>query len=768
MKTTEVVRKRINVRGIVQGVGFRPFIYNLADKYNLSGFVGNNKSGVEIEVEGEEKLIQEFINDIRSKSPPLSAVYEIKFNLIDPVYVKGFTINKSSQELGNQTFISPDVSICDDCKHELFDETGRRFLYPFINCTNCGPRFTIIENIPYDRKHTTMKRFQMCDECEAEYRNPLNRRFHAQPNACSKCGPQVWFESENETVKSDDAIFYVAKLLKKGKIVAIKGLGGFHIAVDASDEEAVKKLRKRKGREAKPFALMADDINSIRMLAYVNANEEELLKSYQKPIVLLNKKENDSIAENVAPGNPKLGVILPYTPLHYILFYHYKKHFQNGSAAALVMTSANYSEEPIAVSNEDAKERLSNIVDGFLLHDRDILIRSDDSVSVFINDKERIIRRSRGYIPKPVLLKENYPGILALGAELKNTICLIKDDRAFLSQHIGDLSNYRGYNFFRETTNHLQKIIDCEAEYFVRDLHPDYLSSQWLIGSNNKKQLVVQHHHAHMASCMTEHGINEKVIGIALDGTGLGYDNNIWGGEIFIGDYTSLQRLSHLENMILPGGDNAIKEPWRIAFAYIYYTFGENFPTLDFMKVSPVETIKMMMDKKINCIETSSTGRLFDAVAAIAGGPQEIRYEAEAAIHLTHAYDYQNEEVYEIKDNENIIPVKEIIKSVVKDVLKKESYSNISSRFHNTLVKLLIEKMIQTEKQYGTKKVVLSGGSFQNEVLLSKLENGLNKLGFEVYSHLKVPTNDGGISLGQAVIAGELINKGLTEVQYIN
>lgn len=762
-----IKRERIHISGIVQGVGFRPFVYNLAKHLNLKGFVTNTREGVLIEAEGQD--LDAFINLLKDEAPPLSEIEEIKKENIATLNSTTFKIIKSEKSLGNKTLISPDVSICSDCLTELFEENNRRFLYPFINCTNCGPRFTIIENIPYDRPLTTMKNFKLCEPCREEYENPGDRRFHAQPNACSDCGPSVWIEYENEKIYGSKNVFeFAANQIINGEIGAVKGLGGFHLCCLASDNNAVKKLRERKHRPAKPLAVMVPDIETAEVIAFADDAERRILSSKERPILLLKKKK--LLSGIIAPGNKRIGVMLPYTPLHYILFYFLKKLLPEKSVPALIMTSANISEEPICITNEDAGERLNGITDFYLFHNRDILIRSDDSVGIMINGKFRMIRRSRGYVPKRIKLLYSTPTILAVGAELKNTICITKGKNAFISQHIGDITNLRSYNFFEETIEHMQKIMDCKAEVVVCDLHPDYLSTRW--ANNSGLPLIkVQHHHAHLASCMAEHGLDENVIGLILDGTGFGYDSTIWGGEILFGNYTQVERLFHLQKMPLPGGDAAVKEPWRSAVSYLYSCVPD-YSIPEHLKEYPYENIHQMIDKKINAPYTSSAGRLFDAVAAIAGGPQKNNFEAEAAIHLMHAAASVNipeKYNYSLPDKENKeIKLDSIIADIYADISREVDYQIIAAKFHNTLISLFCEVVEIAAEIKQVKKIIMSGGVFQNEILLTGIENKLKNKGFEVFTQVKIPTNDGGISLGQAAVASKLISVNQHEVMFIN
>lgn len=750
-----LIRKKIYVQGIVQGVGFRPFIFNLAVSVKLTGFVANTPQGVIIEVEGAIKQVDNFIDNIKLKAPPLSLITDISSKEIKLIKSKKFIIKISSSDESIATLISPDVAVCQDCLKELLDSNDRRFHYPFINCTNCGPRYTIIDNIPYDRPYTSMKHFKMCADCQAEYDDPTNRRFHAQPNACQKCGPQIQlFDSKQKLQNVDDVIATTREKLKDGKIIAIKGLGGFHLAVDAINDDMVQKLRKLKGRDEKPFALMVRDIKIAHQYCLISNEEEKILQSYTAPIILLKKSPNCHISESIAPGNEYLGIMLPYTPLHHVLF--------EDLDTPLVMTSANYSEEPICIDNDEAFERLKSITDYFLIHNRDIYLRSDDSVAIHLANKLRYLRRSRGIVPQPIFVKSAGSPVLAVGGELKNTICLLKDDKAIVSQHIGDLENIEAYNFFKMTIKHLQRIFDVKPRLIVHDMHPQYFSTQWAKERPDIQTIAVQHHHAHLAACMSENQLTEPVIGIIMDGTGYGTDGTIWGGEILIGDYKNFDRFAHFEPMPLPGGDAAIKSPWRTAVSYLHKTFNGSIPNLPFIDNHDIKPIVEMVDKNINSPLTSSCGRLFDAVAAMSGGRQTIRYEAQAAIELMQAFESTNVRpfsfIIEQKNNHREILLQPIIRSVVRSIQNNESFSKISSRFHTTLIQIYLEVAKEARNETGINQVVLSGGVFQNMVLFEQTILALEKANFKVYTHSQVPTNDGGISLGQAMIGRNKIN----------
>ena len=751
-----VHRKRALVKGIVQGIGFRPYVYNLAKQRNLNGYILNTSSGVEIDVEGDLTQLDLFFNDIENNNLPLAQIFSIVQTSLPPQKFENFEIRESLSQETKVTLIPPDSCVCEDCLKEMMDPYNRRYRYPFINCTNCGPRYTIIDDIPYDRPFTSMKSFQMCDACQREYDDPANRRFHAQPNACPACGPMVvLLDSKRQTVLCDDPIFKTIELIKQGFILAIKGLGGFHLAVNAENNEAVIKLRHRKNREEKPLAIMSRNLDQIKRYANIFPEEEKLLSSLQRPIVLLKKKEPSVIAPEVAPNNENIGVMLPYTPLHYLLF--------DNELLALVMTSANMSEEPIVVDNDEAFERLGNVADYFLIHNRDIYLRSDDSVARIIDKKATIIRRSRGYVPKSIFLHKEFPRILACGPELKNTICLTKGKNAFISQHIGDLKNLESYQFLQLTVKHLKRILDIEPELIAYDLHPDYLSTQYALEQTNIPKVGVQHHHAHIVSCMTEHSLEGPVIGISFDGTGYGTDGKIWGGEILLVEGANFSRLAHFEYTPMPGGDAAIKEPWRMALSYLHQAYGDEFLNFDlpFIKTvgrKKIELILQMIKKNINCPETSSLGRLFDGISAMLGICCRATYEGQPAIMLeqwaienksltTYRFNWQKENgLYKIISAT-------IIKDLVNDLIQRTPPEEISYKFHITLIQLLKELCITLQKESGINRVVLSGGVFQNITLLTGLQNALKNERFFVYSHEKVPTNDGGISLGQAAIA---------------
>ncbi|MEE9496515.1 MAG: carbamoyltransferase HypF, partial [Desulfobacterales bacterium] len=622
------------------------------------------------------------------------------------------------------------------------------------NCTNCGPRYTIIDDIPYDRPKTSMKHFTMCPICQAEYDDPGNRRFHAQPNACAECGPHIdLYDNTRQEIATPKPLEKTVELIKQGYIIAIKGLGGFHLAVDAENDLAVANLRKRKHREEKPFALMSFDVESVQSYAKVGTEEGKLLKSPQRPIVLLKKREPNSISKEVAPRNRYFGAMLPYTPLHYLLL--------SRGFTALVMTSGNLREEPIAIDNDDAFERLSDIADYFLIHNRDIYLRSDDSIVRKAAGAIRFIRRSRGYVPVPVFLNKKVPSILACGAELKNTVCLTKGNQAFLSQHIGDLENLATYDFFKLTIRHMKRILDINPEIIAFDLHPDYLSTRYAEELQDINKIQVQHHHAHIVSAMAENRIDDPVIGLSFDGTGYGTDGAIWGGEILIADTEKFYRAAHFAYVPMPGSTAAIKEPWRMAVSYLYDAFGDKFWDLDLPLLKEMDIIKVkimvdMVNKKINSPLTSSLGRLFDGIAAITGIRYKVAFEGQAAMELEMLAADKVADIYNyewITTEGHKILTRPIIQGVVNDMVNGIHPSVISRKFHQTLIRLFADLCGIIRKENGLNRVVLSGGVFQNSILLTGLIKVLEKENFKVFSHTQVPANDGGISLGQALVA---------------
>jgi hydrogenase maturation protein HypF len=767
------IRTKLHLTGVVQGVGFRPFAYKLAKRLELAGFVVNTSSGVTIEVEGEPSTIERFIELLRVELPPAARIDGMQVADCEPRYETDFAIDSSVTVSGEYSLVSTDLAMCDDCRHELTDPHDRRFGYPFVNCTNCGPRYTIIQDVPYDRPATTMSRFRMCAECVAEYADPTNRRFHAQPNACPRCGPGLALVRAGEA-HADCAVFerqtanllrQVRKLLRQGGVLAIKGLGGFHLACDATNADAVTRLRSRKRRGDKPFAVMARDLEQVRKIAVASDEECGELLSRHAPIVVLRERRGSGIAEWVGPQQDTIGIMLPSTPLHYLLFE------ETPSACefrALVMTSGNVSEEPIVISNEEALTRLGGVADYFVLHDRDIYMRVDDSVAHVSNGKTRVVRRSRGYAPEPIDLGIPVTEILACGAELKNTFCLTKDHYAILSQHIGDMENYETLVFFEETLDNLKRLFRVEPRAVAYDLHPQYLSTRWALERSGLASVPVQHHHAHIASCAAENHLQGKVIGVALDGTGYGTDGAIWGGEFLVADYLGFERRAHFRYVPLAGGDAAVRQPWRAALAYLQDSFGPAAPSglalSHEVAERPRKLVQQMIAKNIHCIPTSSCGRLFDAVASLTGLRHEVTYEGQAAIELEVAAATEVRDLYPYRLAEGptcSVDFREMIRQIVDDCVREVDLGAIAGRFHSTLASAIADVCVRIRQSHGLSRVCLSGGSFQNGVLLERTLKELNALGFEVYTHSRIPPNDGGVALGQAVIANARLAGGL-------
>jgi hydrogenase maturation protein HypF len=750
---------RISVRGVVQGVGFRPFVYQLATKHNLKGWVCNTSGDVKIEVEGERSALDKFLHDLVSLAPPLARLEDVSVTSHAPQGYSSFEIRRSIAEEGKYQLVSPDIATCKPCLEEILNPDDRRYRYPFTNCTNCGPRFTIIEDIPYDRPQTTMRSFKMCPQCQREYEDPMDRRFHAQPNACPRCGPSLKLvNGAGNAVQCDDALATAAEFLKQGKVLAIKGLGGFLLACDATSEKAVKLLRERKRRPFKPLAIMVATMDEVKKHCLVSEREAELLTSSQCPIVLLTRREGSPVSPSVAPNLKYLGVMLPYTPLHHVLL--------RETGLPLVMTSGNLSEEPIAKDNDEALRRLKGIPDYFLLHNRDIYSRYDDSVAIVELNKTQIVRRARGYAPYPVHLPFQARQILACGAELKSTFCLTKDNYAFVSQHIGDLENLETMEHFEATLDLYKKLFHIQPEIVAYDMHPEYLSTKYaksLAAEHKELKLVpVQHHHAHIVSCMVENGIQDKVIGVSFDGIGYGSDGRIWGGEFLIADYKGFERAGHLEYVPLPGGTVAIERPYRMAISYLLTLLGKNAltPDLAFLKEvssQEIELMKKQLAKGINSPLTSSCGRLFDAVSALIGIRGKIDYEAQAAIEMEMAADETEYGSYPFaiveQNGVNIVYLKELFNAIIKDINTNVTQSRIAMKFHRTMAEMVVQMCQRLAKISGINKVALSGGVFQNRLLLRLTVAALEDAGFEVLTHSKVPTNDGGVSLGQAVIA---------------
>lgn len=862
VKKNNILRHRINVKGVVQGVGFRPFIYRLAKENRLYGWVLNSSEGVIIEVEGESENLSLFIKNIKEKAPPIAKIDKLNLVELEPIYYKKFEIKKSIREKGKYQLVSPDVATCEDCLNELFDKNDRRYLYPFINCTNCGPRFTIIKEMPYDRSKTTMRKFIMCEECQKEYDDPISRRFHAQPNACPVCGPHLWLaDSKGRLLNDINPVDEASNLLKNKMIIGVKGLGGFQLACDATSNDAVKKLRIKKHRLAKPFAIMVRDIDQVKEICFVNEDEEKLLTSSQKPIVLLRKKKESildyknknmnknknevknentntkrnkntnknaiTICEQVAPNNNYLGVMIPYTPLHYTLLRSFNK--------PLVMTSGNISEEPIAIENEEAIKRLGHIADFFLFHNRDIYARYDDSVTKIFNSKVQMVRRARGFCPYPIKLDYNSKKILAVGPHLKNTFCLTEGKNAFVSQHIGDLENLETMNHFTSSLSTYRNLFKIEPEIVAYDMHPRYLSTQFAQRIDKKVKIAVQHHHAHIASVMAENYLRGKVIGVSFDGTGFGTDGTMWGGEFIIADEFGFERVANFRKVLMPGSEKAIERPYRMAISYLYEVYKNkifkhrneenknNYKQLikeNLKNKENIESLKKLMQSKLNnkqsfiltedqkseiykllkkdlkkyfngankiCSDTelkviinqlitgfnspltSSCGRLFDTVSSLLSISQHNYYEGQAAIELEMVSDESVLENYPFvlrRESNNrfiseiiVIDTLPIIEGIITDKQKGYNPSYISAKFHNTIVDIILKTCEIIRNRFNINRVALSGGVFQNNIILCKTFKMLKEKGFAVFTNFQIPVNDGGISLGQAFIAHHIANK---------
>ena len=752
---------KIYVRGIVQGVGFRPFVYHLATRMHLTGWVRNTSSGVEIEVNGPEAMLQAFVKAIRSEAPPLARIDALVSHPVSPNGLKRFEIQSSQPQPGEFLPVSPDISICSDCQRELFDPHDRRYRYPFINCTNCGPRYTIIKDIPYDRPNTTMAGFSMCADCQAEYDDPADRRFHAQPIACPACGPQLSFVAAGHVLaEREEALSLSRRWLKEGKILAIKGLGGFHLACDASNRSAVAELRRRKQRSDKPFALMAFDLAAVERHCLVSEVDRELLLSRQRPIVILERRPESSVASEVAPYQHTLGVMLPYTPLHLLLL-----EPEEGFPEMFVMTSGNLSEEPIAYRDDEALQRLEPLADGFLLHNRPIHMRVDDSVLRTAASGPYFVRRSRGYAPDPLRLPFQVPPILAAGAELKNAFCLTRDNYAFFSHHIGDLENFETLTSYEEGIAHLERLFRIHPQALAADLHPDYLSTRYAQERSLREDLPVvqvQHHHAHLSACLAENGVPEDgmAIGLIFDGTGLGTDGAIWGGEVLLGGYRRYSRRWHLKYVPLPGGDMAIRKPARIALAHLFAAgieWDANLPPVAALPAGERTTLRAMLERGLNSPPTSSMGRLFDAVSALIGVRQEVNYEGQAAIELEQIADPTEQGDYHFDTQRGIIDPAPVLVSLLRDRSKGVSVPVLAARFHNALVHLVLELCESIRTEYGLDTVALSGGVWQNVFLLERSLRALQEAGFTVLIHRLLPPNDGCIALGQAVVAAQTL-----------
>ncbi len=780
---TAISKIRLSISGIVQGVGFRPFVYNLAIRHSLFGYVRNQLGSVEVEATGCRYALELFIEQLQEQAPPLSEIKSLKIKWLDveanveedfarqPIFeiLPSFDQMLSSRNIEQHYFVPPDMATCNLCLSELFNDKNRRFRYPFINCTNCGPRFTIIDSLPYDRQNTTMKSFKMCAECQNEYDDFSDRRFHAQPNACAKCGPQLSFIRKDGdgffSVKGQDSLELVLEELKNGKIVGVKSLGGFHLICDAFQESAIRKIRSRKSRPHKPLAVMMANIEMVRQHCLVSAVEEQALQEVRRPIVLLKRLDGCTLSDNLAPGIESLGVMLPYTPLHSLILNDYGK--------PVVATSGNKIDEPIAISDEEAILNLESIADAFLSHDRRIYSRYDDSVLRFNDDKQLILRRARGYAPSPIELptKANL-NVLAFGGHLKNTFCLVKNENAFVSQHIGDLENIETQEHFRSTYQVYKKLLNFEPQLIAYDKHPDYLSSklaQQYAQENNLPAMAVQHHHAHIVSCMVENNITEPVIGVSFDGIGYGDDGKLWGGEFLLSTYSDYQRVGHFKEVPLAGGMQAIKEPWRMALSYIVASSrSDNYRRFideitDKFGQKTIDLIKQQIERQINCPFTSSCGRLFDAMSALLNICWQASYEGQAAIELeavaksaSGSIECNRENIYEflVSDGDMmVVDPARILDQAFLDYCNGVQKNVIATKFHYTIVYATLYVCSEIRKRTGINVICFGGGVFQNTLLMHYLENVLSQASFKVLFPRQLPANDGGLSLGQAMVA---------------
>jgi hydrogenase maturation protein HypF len=802
-------RAQIIVKGVVQGVGFRPYVYTLAGRLGLKGYVTNSADGVIIEAEGD--ALPEFIRRLPKEAPPLSQIAGVSVTPLPLFGYTDFTIQRSIDQTGSLPFtlISPDVSICDDCLREMLDPSDRRHLYPFINCTNCGPRYSITKHVPYDRPNTTMAGFTMCPACLKEYHDPDDRRFHAQPNACPTCGPQVEIIIRNPEFKrhrGENAIEASIRLLKEGYILAVKGLGGFHIACDATNDAAVKRLRVNKRRSNKPFAVMAPNIDAAERCCMISDAERGLLSSNRRPVVLLEKK-SDHLSESVSPNNKYIGCMLPYTPVHYLLFFHSREKNEKEATphfVALVMTSGNLSEEPIVRDNDEAIKKLSGIVDGFLIHNRDIFMRVDDSVVRVTGDPpgERrtvetkgsktehraepadlrsslsFIRRSRGYAPDPITLPDEGPEVLGCGADLKNTFTVTKGAFAIPSQHVGDMENYETVKFFEESLANIKAVYRANPAAIVHDLHPGYLSTRWALAQKtdthrqNPKLYAIQHHYAHIGSVMAEHGLNRKVIGVAFDGTGYGTDGNLWGGEFLIADIDGFERAGQFKYVPLPGGEAAIREPWRTAVSFVLEAAkseaSEYLDKIGFRQrygdASLEQVIKVARSRELSPL-ASGAGRLFDAVSAMLGLSSVNTFEGEAAMALESCVAGHVDGQYPVEfireNGYTTVDFSRTIIEILQDITKQQDVSVVATKFHDTVASVIETVVSDLSRERRIMDVALSGGTFQNLYLLRRTEQLLRSRGMNVFVNRKMPCNDGGISLGQAYIVRERLRRGL-------
>jgi hydrogenase maturation protein HypF len=804
---SELERLRVEIHGAVQGVGFRPFVYRLATEQALTGWVINDTRGVFIEVEGPQPELARFLKRLPAEQPPRAIIHSLEAAWLEPAGYEHFEIRHSDAQGAKTVLVLPDIATCADCLGEVLDPADRRHRYPFTNCTNCGPRFTIIQALPYDRPNTTMRQFVLCPECQTEYQDPLDRRFHAQPNACPVCGPRLTLYGRQQTTaggrwsavaEGNDALHRTAHALRAGQVAAVKGLGGFHLMLDARNVDAIARLRERKPRRDKPFALMARDLDQAKALCEIPPQAEELLTSAESPIVLLRRRAEAPVAENVAPGNPTLGVMLPYTPLHHLLLRELD--------FPVIATSGNLTDEPICTDENEAIQRLGHIADLFLVHDRPIARHVDDSVAWVVGGEARLLRRARGYAPLPVLVSRPIPAILAVGAHLKNTVALSVDRQVFISQHIGDLETAEAMNAFERVIADFLRLYEATPVAIAHDMHPDYLSTRWaqegrletrpertrrirggrfLDDQSPISLIAVQHHHAHLASCLAENGVEGPALGVTWDGTGYGTDGTVWGGEFLLGDAADFTRVAHLRPFRLPGGDAAIKEPRRVALATLWELYGDTVS--DWEDLAPVKALSpaerrvlvQMLEGGLNAPVTTSAGRLFDAVAALLDLHQDVTFEGQAAMALEFVADPTVGDAYPLpvtttKDegqspgDQNhpssfvilrplslVLDWGPLIEAVLEDLQQGVKPGIIAGRFHNALA----EAILAVAQAVGHRRVALTGGCFQNRFLTERATRRLSEAGFEVLLHHQVPPNDGGISLGQVAVAAARLER---------
>lgn len=741
-------RIKVYIQGVVQGVGFRPFVYRLANELGLKGWVNNSAQGVWIEAEGADQTLRLFLQRLETDKPPHALIQTLRSEFLPANGYQTFEIRHSASEGEKTALILPDLATCPACLQEICNPTNRRYLYPFTNCTLCGPRFTIIQALPYDRPNTTMSHFEMCEDCRAEYENPADRRFHAQPNACPKCGPhlELWNKHGTVLAQQHDALLMAADAIRNGQIVAVKGVGGFHLMVDARNENAVRRLRQSKHRPSKPLALMFPSLESIKTGCEVSELEEKLLTSSEAPIVLLRRYESGDLAPAIAPNNRFLGVMLPYSPLHHLLMAALK--------FPVVATSGNLSDEPICINEHEALDRLSTIADIFLVHNRPIHRHVDDSIVRVMSGREQIVRRARGYAPLPIRMEQPMPVVLAVGAHLKNAVAISSKNQVFISQHIGDLETPQSLNAFQQVIQDFQNLYELQPQAVACDMHPDYLSTQFA-RATDLPLIPVQHHYAHVLACMAEHGLTGSALGISWDGTGYGLDGTVWGGEFLRITEKSFERVAALRSFALPGGDKAVKEPRRSALGLLYEMYGdslfeqESLAPLQAFSPNELSILRTMLAKGLHSPRTSSAGRLFDAVASLLNVCQRVSFEGEAAVALEYHLTAPTDEFYEFTLAESVVNWQPMIEGILADIQKKQPLSLISAKFHNTLV----EMMINITRQTGETTVVLTGGCFQNKYLSERAVQRLQEEHFCPYWHQRIPPNDGGIALGQLMAA---------------